>query len=165
MESAAVLPVKDLSAAAICALADRYSIALKWLDRNAAIGDSYWGEPEAGISSLGISLRGDTPMHSLLHELCHIVCMTAQRRRAFARDAGGTEPEECAVCYLQVLLAEQLPGYSAARCLSDMDAWGYSFREGSAAAWFRGDGREAQAWLLAHDLIDTDSLPTFQLRK
>ena len=61
------------------------------------------------------------------------------------------------MCYLQVLLAEQLPGYSAARCLADMDAWGYSFREGSAAAWFDGDGREARAWLLAHGLIDDTS--------
>jgi len=163
--SADVLRAKDLSAEAIGALAGRYSIALIWLNRAAAIGDSYWGEPEAGISSLGITLRSDTPVHSVLHELCHMVCMTAQRRGAFERDAGGTEPEECGVCYLQVLLAEQLPGYSAARCLADMDVWGYSFREGSAAAWFDGDGREARAWLLAHDLIDADSHPTYHLRK
>ena len=58
------------------------------------------------------------------------------RRAALATDAGGSDDEESAVCYLQVLLARRLSGFGAERCLADMDAWGYSFREGSARAWF-----------------------------
>jgi hypothetical protein len=45
-----------------------------------------------------------------------------------------------------------------------MDAWGYSFREGSAQAWFTGDGRAARDWLLAHALIDAQVRPTWRLR-
>jgi hypothetical protein len=163
-DSAGVVRVRDIAGDAIAALAHRYSIALEWLEDAAAIDNSFWGAPEAGISGSGLSLRGDTPVHSLLHELCHIVCMTAARRAQLERNAGGTAAEECGVCYLQVLLADLLPGFGAARCLADMDAWGYSFREGSAAAWFRGDGRDAHAWLRIHGLIDADTRPTFRLR-
>jgi hypothetical protein len=55
---------------------------------------------------------------------------------------------------LQVLLAERLRGFGADRCLADMDAWGYSFREGSARAWLHGDAACARAWLRARGLID-----------
>ena len=156
--------VHEIAADAIELLASRFSIDVEFVDDSATIEDSYWGTPEAGISHSSLRLRRDTPVHSLLHELCHIVCMTSARRHALERDAGGNDAEECGVCYLQVLLADQLPGFSAARCLADMDTWGYSFREGSAAAWFRGDGREARDWLLEHALIDTDDAPTFLLR-
>jgi hypothetical protein len=156
--------MRDLAGAGVVELARRFSVALEWVEDAGAIDNSFWGEPEAGISHSGIRLRSDTPVHSLLHELCHIVCMTAERRRQLERNAGGTALEECGVCYLQVLLADLLPGFSAARCLADMDAWGYSFREGSAAAWFEGDARDARRWLLAHDLIDAQLRPTFRLR-
>lgn len=164
-DSPGVMRVRDIPGDAIVALAQRFSIALEWLDGAAAIDNSFWGAPEAGISSSGVRLRGDTPVHSLLHELCHIVCMTGARRRQLERNAGGSAAEECGVCYLQVLLADLLPDFGAARCLADMDAWGYSFREGSAAAWFRGDGRDAREWLREHGLIDDQSRPTFELRE
>ncbi len=156
--------VRDVSPDAIMGLAQRFPVALEWLDDAASIDDSFWGAPEAGISHAGVRLRPDTPAHSLLHELCHIVCMTAERRSRFECNAGGTAAEECAVCYLQVLLADLLPGFGKARCLSDMDTWGYSFREGSAAAWFEGDGADARDWLREHGLIDAGSRPTFKLR-
>ena len=54
-------------------------------------------------------VRADTPVHSLLHELSHYVCMTPERRAGLDRDAGGDDAEECAVCYLQILLADELP--------------------------------------------------------
>ncbi|HSG63686.1 MAG TPA: hypothetical protein VLD39_01735 [Gammaproteobacteria bacterium] len=134
-----------------------------------AIGDpipaSYWGSREAGIAGRCLFARDDTPAHSLLHELSHYVCMTADRRAALWRDAGGDDEEECAVCYLQVLLADRLPGLGRERVLSDLDAWGYSFREGSAAAWFDGDGRGARRWLAAHALVDDRGLPTLRLRR
>lgn len=163
--AAQVKRVCDLAPDSIAALCERYCIALTWLAAAEPMTDSYWGAPEAGISHCGITLRADTPVHSWLHELCHIVCMSAARRSRFSRNAGGSALEECAVCYLQVLLAQRLPEFSAARCLADMDAWGYSFREGSAAAWFEGDGRDARDWLLTHGLIDAQSQPTFRKRK
>ena len=36
----------------------------------------------------------------------------------------------------------------------DMDAWGYTFRLGSAQAWFEQDADDARRWLLAHRIID-----------
>jgi hypothetical protein len=38
--------------------------------------------------------------------------------------------------------------------MSDMDAWGYSFRLGSTQAWFEGDAADARQWLLRRHLID-----------
>jgi hypothetical protein len=129
-----------------------------------AIKGSYWGESEAGLVGNVVHVRPDTPAHSFLHELCHFVCMDAARRAALATDAGGTDEEECGVCYLQVLLADRLAGFGKERCLRDMDAWGYSFREGSARAWFTGDGAEARAWLVSSALIDAAGRPTLALR-
>ena len=66
---------------------------------------SYWGESEAGLRGNVLYVRADTPLHSLLHELSHYVCMTPERRAGLDRDAGGDDAEECAVCYLQIVLA------------------------------------------------------------
>lgn len=161
---AGVARIRDLAGGGAEALAARYSVDIDMLGDDAPIERSYWGAPEAGISAAGIQLRADTPVHSLLHELCHIVCMTPERRGCLERDAGGSDAEECAVCYLQVLLADHLPGFGRQRCLADMDAWGYSFREGSAAAWFAGDGEQARDWLAGRGLIDGHGRPTFRLR-
>ena len=51
---------------------------------------------------------------------------------AHRRDAGGDDAEENAVCYLQILWADALPGFGRERMFLDMDAWGYTFRLGSA---------------------------------
>jgi hypothetical protein len=161
---AQVMRVRDCARDDVRGLVAGYGIDLEVLADGAAIEDSFWGAPEAGISRAGVRCRADTPLHSLLHELCHIMCMTVARRSVLQRNAGGDAAEECAVCYLQIILADYLPGFGAARCLRDMDAWGYSFRQGSAQAWFDGDGREAREWLRAHDLIDTAAQPTWRLR-
>ena len=50
-------------------------------------------------------------------------------------NAGGDDLEESAVCFLQVILADFLDGVGRDRLMRDMDAWGYSFRLGSTAAW------------------------------
>jgi hypothetical protein len=130
----------------------------------AEIPGSFWGAPEAGLIGQRLYLRGDTPVHSALHEAAHFVCMDGGRRAALRGDAGGDHAEENAVCYLQVLLAGRLPGVGRARLLADMDAWGYSFRLGSAAAWFGGDAEDARQWLLGHGLIGADDAPTWRLR-
>ena len=38
--------------------------------------------------------------------------------------------------------------------MQDMDSWGYSFRLGSAQAWFERDAEDARHWLLLRDVID-----------
>jgi hypothetical protein len=108
--------------------------------------------------------RSDTPIHSILHEACHYICMDAQRRRALDTDAGGDYDEENAVCYLQILLADTLPGIGRKRMFRDMDAWGYSFRLGSAKTWFEHDAQDARQWLRHHGLITSLETPSYRLR-
>ena len=142
----------------------RYGLTLEWLPPGEQIPGSYWGEPEAGLLTHAVFARADTPLHSLLHEAAHYVCLTSARRLAVWRDAGGDVEEECAVCYLQSVWADEVPGYSRQALFEDMDAWGYSFREGSAARWHAGDGAVARSWLLARGLIDADDRSTGRLR-
>jgi hypothetical protein len=159
-----VVALAALDRSDVDALLAAYGVRLVEVAPPEAIPGSYWGEAEAGLVGDAVYVRADTPAHSFLHELCHYICMSAERRAALATDAGGDDDEECGVCYLQVLLAERLRGFGAARCLADMDAWGYSFREGSARAWFDGDGEHARRWLAAHGLIDAARTPTLELR-
>ncbi len=50
------------------------------------------------------------------------------------------------------MLAGRIPGFGRRRCCADMDAWGYSFRLGSAQRWFEHDAADAQAWLAERGL-------------
>jgi hypothetical protein len=137
-----------------------------WRVREGApIPGSYWGAPEAGLIGDRLYLRDDTPVHSALHEACHFICMDAERRAALHTDAGGDYAEEDAVCLLQILLAEQLPGVGSERMCADMDAWGYTFRLGSAAQWMRHDAEDARAWLISRGLVTADGTPTWRLRR
>jgi len=159
-----MLTLADLASGDLDALAAKYGMRVIGVARGAEIPGSYWGEAEAGLVGDILYVRVDTPVHSALHELCHYVCMDDVRRARLATDAGGSDEEECGVCYLEVLLADELRGFGRTRCLADMDAWGYSFREGSAAVWWTGDARFAREWLLERELIDADDRPTFRLR-
>ncbi len=156
--------LEDLDRADVTHLFACYGARLVELGRHEAIPGSYWGDSEAGLVGNAVYVRPDTPAHSLLHELCHYVCMDDERRKLLATDAGGSDDEESAVCYLQVLLAQRLRGFGVERCLRDMDAWGYSFREGSARAWLDGDGAYARDWLREHELIDAQQEPISRLR-
>lgn len=159
------MPLAAIDRREVDALLAAYGATLVEVPAGAAIPGSYWGDAEAGLVGNRVYVRPDTPAHSFLHELCHYVCMDDARRATLATDAGGDDAEECGVCYLQVVLAEELSGFGAARCLADMDAWGYSFREGSARAWLNGDGAFARAWLLERGLIDDANRATFALRR
>lgn len=145
--AAPVLPVSALPAGALEALLTPLGLRWQPVADGAEIPGSYWGDSEAGLIGNCLYLRADTPVHSALHEACHWLLADEQRRAGLHTDAGGTDTEENAVCYLQCLLAERLDGYSRARCFADMDAWGYHFILGSAAAWFAGDSADAQALL------------------
>jgi len=128
------------------------------------ITGSYWGDTEAGVIGQTVFVRQDTPVHSLLHEACHIICMTGERREHLQTDAGGDDLEEAAVCYLQVILADQIEGVGRKRLMRDMDAWGYSFRLGDTASWFERDAEDARKWLIGENLLSTGGTPTFRLR-
>ena len=154
----------DADEQSVCLLLARYGLSLQAVAAQAPIPGSWWGEREAGLRGAELHARPDTPLHSVLHEACHFVCMSPVRRDALDTDAGGDYDEENAVCYLQVLLADELPGFGRARMLADMDAWGYSFRLGSARAWFEADAGDARAWLLQRALIDAADRPSFSLR-
>jgi hypothetical protein len=150
--------------ASVLDLARRYGVELRHLAPDETLPGSYWGDSEAGLRGNVLYVRADTPLHSLLHELSHFVCMSAERRAGLDRDAGGDDAEECAVCYLQILLADELPQLRRARMFVDMDAWGYTFRLGSSQAWFERDADDARKWLRDGGLIDERLRPTFRLR-
>ena len=150
--------------ASVTDLVRRFGAELRHLAPAETVPGSYWGESEAGLQANVVYVRADTPLHSLLHELSHYVCMTSARRAGLDRDAGGDDEEECAVCYLQILLADELPMLGRHRMLEDMDAWGYTFRLGSSRAWFEQDAVDASAWLRRHGLVDERDRPTFTLR-
>lgn len=145
-------------------LLERYGLALRLVAPDAPIPASYWGDAEAGLDGATLYARLDTPVHSVLHEASHYACMAPERRAGLLRDAGGDDAEENAVCYLQILLADSLREVGRERLMQDMDAWGYSFRLGSARAWFEQDAADALAWLQHERLIDGESRPTWRLR-
>jgi hypothetical protein len=148
-----VLTVRDTSLDSIRELLERFGLELRLVEQGEVIPGSYWGEMEAGLIGGTVYARLDTPLHSLLHEASHSICMDSTRRASLERDAGGDYDEENAVCYLQILLADELPGMSRDRMTADMDAWGYTFRLGSAKAWFEGDAEDARQWLERRGII------------
>jgi len=159
-----VLRLEDIDAAPLTGMLARFELRLQHCAAGAPIPASYWGDCEAGLGNGVVYARRDTPLHSILHESCHYICMDDERRRMLDTNAGSDEAEENAVCYLQVLLAGELAGFGRERMFADMDRWGYSFRLGSSRAWFDHDAADALAWLLRHDLLDAAHLPRYRLR-
>ncbi|HEY4211398.1 MAG TPA: hypothetical protein VGM84_07950 [Steroidobacteraceae bacterium] len=149
---------------AVALLLRRYGMEFVLIAPEELIPGSYWGESEAGLKADWLYARLDTPVHSVLHEASHYVCMTPERRSGLDRDAGGDDLEESAVCYLQVLLADELRGVGHERLCSDMDEWGYSFRLGSTRAWFMEDAHDARTWLVEHGVVDAQGRLTGHLR-
>lgn len=149
----------------VAVLLDRYGLELRLVPLGEALPASYWGDSEAGLRGRQLFARRDTPLHSILHEACHYVCVTPERRVGIDTDAGGDFDEENGVCYLQILLADFIPRFGRERMLDDMDAWGYTFRLGSARTWFASDAADTHDWLLARGLITRDLQPTWRLRE
>lgn len=163
-QAVSVLTLADVGEQALRDLLQPYGLQYVNCPAGAAIPGSYWGESEAGLIGAQLYCRLDTPLHSALHEGCHFICMDAERRAQLDRDAGGDYDEENGVCYLQILLADALPGVGWQRMCADMDAWGYTFRLGSARAWFEQDAADARQWLLDHGVIDARGRPTGRCR-
>jgi hypothetical protein len=90
--------------------------------------------------------------------------MTPERRESLDGNAGSDDLEESAVCYLQLVLADHIPGIGKQRLMRDMDAWGYSFRHGTTRRWFEEDADDARTWLLREGLLLEAGKPVFKLR-
>lgn len=159
-----ILLVKDINSLHISSLLSKYKLILNTVNQNTKIPGSYWGGSEAGLINNHVYVRDDTPIHSLLHETCHYICMDKQRRELLDTNAEGDYDEENAVCYLQILLANELTDMQSIRMMQDMDSWGYTFRLGSAQKWFENDAEDAKQWLLDFNLIDNNQQATFNLR-
>jgi hypothetical protein len=159
-----MLLLSNSDGTAVARLLVGYGMDLRLVSAGQPIEGSYWGESEAGLRGNTVFARHDTPLHSILHEAAHYICMTPERRAGLDRDAGGDDAEESAVCYLQLLLADRLPAVGRQRLFADMDAWGYSFRLGSSKAWFEQDASDAHGWLQQRGIIDAQSTLTGALR-
>jgi len=153
----------DLLAAARRLLAG-YGLRVELVRPGEAIPGSFWGDSEAGLIGDTLWVRPDTPLHSLFHEACHWLCMDQGRRHGLHTDAGGDYDEENGVCYLQIVLATGIPDWGREGMMADMDGWGYSFRLGSAQAWFEQDADDARLWLQTNDLLDSHGMPTGRYR-
>jgi hypothetical protein len=160
----AVLRLADVDQHEVRALLARFGLSLVISADSASIPGSYWGNDEAGLIADRLYARADTPLHSILHEACHWITCTPERRAQLHTDAADTQDEENATCYLQILLADELPEFGRTRALTDMDAWGYSFRLGCARAWFTQDAAYERQWLIDRGLINASEHPTFVVR-
>jgi len=160
-----VLRLEDIAVMPVSGLLSKFGLTLTVVPTGHEIPGSYWGDEEAGLIRNELLVRTDTPVHSILHEACHYICMDQTRREGLDTDAGGDYDEENAVCYLQVLLADHIEQLGKRRIFEDMDRWGYTFRLGSAQAWFERDADDAGAWLQQRNLINQQSQPNWTLRK
>lgn len=153
-----MLTLDDIAFDDVASLLARYGLRLQRVADGAPIPGSYWGECEAGLIGSCVHARGDTPVHSLLHEAAHLIVLPPERRAEVHTDATDSVEEEDAVCVLQALLGDALPGVGRDRVLADMDAWGYTFRLGSARAYVERDADAAWQWLHARGLADAGTL-------
>lgn len=149
-----VLTLDQIDLQPLRALLAAHGLVLECVADGAAIPGSYWGEPEAGLIGCSVFVRGDTPVHSVLHEACHLIVQPPERRARVHTDATDSVAEEDATCYLQIVLAEALPGVGSARLMQDMDRWGYTYRLGSTRAWFEQDAEDARLWLRQRGLLE-----------
>lgn len=151
--SVGVLLLSAVDPRIIRSLLDDYALELIEVGEREPIPGCFWGSPEAGIIGRRVFVRADTPVHSLLHEACHLMVMPQARRQQIHTDASDCQREEDATCYLQLLLAQRIEGFGLVRACADMDAWGYTFRLGSARVWFERDAEDARAFLSERALL------------
>ncbi len=160
-----MLLVKHCDITAITALLSRFQLQLSLTKPNTDIPGSFWGEDEAGLINNMLYVNPNTPIHSLLHEACHFICMDETRRKELDTNAGGDYDEENAVCYLQIILSQDIQEMGREQMFKDMDEWGYTFRLGSAQKWFEHDADDAQQWLQRQHIISLKNECLFQLNQ
>ncbi len=160
-----ILLCSEINLTHLQSLLARYGMNVKTVNNNEPIPGSFWKDTEAGLIGNTLYISENTPVHSALHESCHYICMDEQRRQNLDTDAGGDYEEEDAVCYLQILLGDAIPEMGRNRMFTDMDDWGYTFRLGSAQAWFKEDSEDALDWLMKNKIIMPDAKPVWSIRQ
>lgn len=145
-----VLRIRDTGWSCLDTLFNPAGLTIARVDDNQPIPGSHWGDEEAGLIGYTLYAREDTPIHSVFHEACHWLFMSEERRARLHTDAKGSAVEEMAVCYLQILLSDLMPGMTRERMFLDMDRWGYSFRVGGTEQWFKSDAEDALDYLAQH---------------
>lgn len=149
-----VLTLSDIGFETPRTLLARYRLDLVEVENGQPIPGSFWGDCEAGIIGQVVYARPDTPVHSLLHEAGHLIVLPEEKRAQVDTDATDSIAEEDAVCVLQAILGDALPGVGRERIWADMDEWGYTFRLGSAKAYFENDAESAFRFLIDRKIID-----------
>ena len=148
-----VIRIANFNSKDIGNLLGQFRLKFCLIDDYMPIPGSFWGDDEAGLIGDSLFYRQDTPVHSILHETAHYICLDTTRRQDLDTNAASDIAEENAVCYLQVLLARKLNTYGEGQLFADMDRWGYSFRLGSSSRWFYEDAEDAKDWLTAQNLV------------
>ena len=150
-----MLTLSDIGFEAPRQLLARYRLELIQVEANTPIPGSFWGECEAGVIGSQVFARLDTPVHSLLHEACHLLVLPEEKRADVHTDATDSVAEEDAVCVLQAILGDELPSVGRESIWADMDEWGYTFRLGSAKAYFENDAHTAFQFLVDKKIINS----------
>ena len=156
--------LNNTSSEALAELLARYQLRLRQVPAEEDIPHSFWGAPEAGRLKSTLYVRADTPVHSILHESAHYICMPKTQRAQAQTDAKGSALVESACCYLQIVLADYILALNRHILMYDMDCWGYSFRLGSTARWFYADSDDAAQWLIEQQILTPSIQPTWKLR-
>lgn len=143
-----VLLVKQIDVSLLVNAYEPHGLIMQAVADAQAIPGSHWGDSEAGLIKHTLYYRSDTPVHSILHEAGHWLMMDATRRETLHTDAQGTQAEEDAVCYLQVLMSDLIPPMGREKMFADMDIWGYNFMAGSTKEWFYNDSADAKSTLM-----------------
>ncbi len=142
-----------------------YGARLERVPAGAAIPGSYWGDTEAGLDRqhrvrARRHARAFVPARALSLHLHgrRAPCRARDRRRRHATTRSAASAT-CRCC--------SPSGSTASAQRAACATWtrgATRFREGSARAWFDGDGAHARAWLLDHGLVDSAGQPTLRLR-
>ena len=89
-----VLLYEQIEAQPLAQLLERYGLEII-VSNVETIPGSFWGDSEAGLVGKQVHIRPDTPIHSILHEACHYICMDSQRRSGLRAPWKGRVPVAC----------------------------------------------------------------------
>lgn len=86
-----VLRFSDVDSHELTELIACYQIELCLTPKDLPAPGSFCGGEEAGLVGKPLYLRTDTPIHSVLHQVCHYICMDSKRRLSLNADAGSDD--------------------------------------------------------------------------